>query len=407
MPQVLEETIRQLKSIRLALILLGRFSWLRMLTRERVSDKLPDARIGWLAFEHAYRCDEYLAHTYQEQSVRIYWSEDAKRYASSDPSGGQIDTILIDIGSRIIKWITSLQMTIEEVPVLAPIGDVVRDVSSSLPFITQNALEVLHASSFDDSARTNSCVCRTIQGPRHVAIDPAFTPTDSLMDQPAPVFGDSVELATPYFWTLAMRESMASESTALSGIEYDGLPISFYRDIAKQTWDEMRHAQMFFELAVELIPYYGASLLDSDPRKALVHQFKETRTGLPVPKERNLYEAMWNADLPERLVIMQIKTEGPAVAAIRKKLKTKLCVVYPKIRLAFQVDEQDERSHAAIGARWLKYLIPDSTDRAELMAQAELLRGVLLLTSFSHYNSISLPELVYKYSTGKVMPVAN
>jgi hypothetical protein len=70
----------------------------------------------------------------------------------------------------------------------------------------------------------------------------------------APEFSERLQDAVPYFWTLAIREAMACDSCALSGIEYDNLPLEFYRDIAKQAWDEAIHAEMFLRLSVELMP---------------------------------------------------------------------------------------------------------------------------------------------------------
>jgi hypothetical protein len=41
--------------------------------------------------------------------------------------------------------------------------------------------------------------------------------------------------------------------------------------------------------------------------------FFKTGSGLPIPSEGNFYEVMWRADLVERLILMQIQTETPAV----------------------------------------------------------------------------------------------
>jgi len=73
-------------------------------------------------------------------------------------------------------------------------------------------------------------------------------------------------------------------------VEYDGLPLAFYRDFAKQARDEMRHALLFFRLGVDLLPSFLAWPPPDHPLVPGARRFAETGSGLPVPRERNLYE---------------------------------------------------------------------------------------------------------------------
>ena len=50
--------------------------------------------------------------------------------------------------------------------------------------------------------------------------------------------GDLLEDIMPSFWSVAHSEMLAAELCALSIIEYDHLPLKFYLDLAKQSWDE-------------------------------------------------------------------------------------------------------------------------------------------------------------------------
>lgn len=111
---------------------------------------------------------------------------------------------------------------------------------------------------------------QVLTGPLAVALDPAFEPTYSLLQRPVPTFGDTVAKAVPYFWGLAIRESLAADLCALSAIEYDSMPLQFYRDMAKQCWDEMRHASYFFDAAIDMLDELEAGLDEDEIGRAHV-----------------------------------------------------------------------------------------------------------------------------------------
>jgi hypothetical protein len=46
---------------------------------------------------------------------------------------------------------------------------------------------------------------------------------------------------------------------------------------------------------------------------------------------------------------------------------------------------------------WLRYLIPDEKERGTRIEEVELLRGFLILTTFSHHGGGELTDLVERY----------
>jgi hypothetical protein len=245
---------------------------------------------------------------------------------------------------------------------------------------------------------------RKIIGPRTSHLDPIFSAEYSLQEFVAPTRADRIESMVPYFWTLSSREAMVCDSCLLSAIEYDGLPLQFYRDMARQAADEARHAVMYLDLAVELMPSFLDRARHDDQSATLIRKFLNGAGKLPVPKEGNLFFSMWHASLQERLVIMQITTEGAAVASTRKAIDSALAQEFPSVKRAFEVDYYDEVAHTRIGTRWLKYLCPNSAQRKNVVENAKLLRGILILTCFvTHDDSGNIASLMGRYGANQVM----
>jgi hypothetical protein len=214
------------------------------------------------------------------------------------------------------------------------------------------------------------------------------------METPTPAFGDSVVEAVPYFWNLAAREAMASDLCSLSIIEYDGLPLAFYRDFAKQALDEAGHAKYFLSTAISQLPSLIKALSDDHSVRASATSFMKTGTGLSIPKERNLYEAIWNATLAERLILMHHDTEAPAVAGMKRRIESAYCQANPDIAAGFEIVRRDEISHAHIGHTWLQYLFPDRKDLEGAIRSARVMRGLLLSVAFAHYQGGNSGEVV-------------
>ena len=230
--------------------------------------------------------------------------------------------------------------------------------------------------------KTIRTAIKRVTGPCASSLDPSFSREYSLQDYMAPVRADSLDLVVPYFWTLSTREAMVCDSCLLSSFEYDGLPLRFHQDMAQQAADEARHAVMYLDLAIELMPAYLASANADDRTAIIIREFLDGTGRLPVPKEGNLYPCMWHASLEERLVIMQIATEGEAVSSTRRAIDSSLAQTFPSVKRAFEVDYYDEVAHTRIGTRWLRHLRPDARLRKTAIEEAALLKGVLLLTCF-------------------------
>lgn len=245
---------------------------------------------------------------------------------------------------------------------------------------------------------------KKVTGPRTSHLDSAFSAGYSLQEFAAPIRADRIELMVPYFWTLSAREAMVCDLCLLSAIEYDGLPLQFYGDMARQAADEARHAVMYLDLAIELMPSYLESARQGDHTAKLIRKFLNGSGKLPVPKEGNLFSCMWHANLEERLVIMQITTEGAAVASTRQAIDSTLAQKFPSVKRAFEVDYYDEVAHTRIGTRWLRYLCPNAAGRKNAIENAKLLRGILILTCFvSHDNSNDIVSLMDRYGTNRMI----
>jgi uncharacterized ferritin-like protein (DUF455 family) len=201
-----------------------------------------------------------------------------------------------------------------------------------------------------------------------------------------------------------VREAMVCDSCLLSAVEYDGLPLQFYLDMSRQAADEARHAVMYLDLAIELMPSYLECPKRDNQTAARVREFLAGSGQLPVAKEGNLFPCMWHASLEERLTIMQITTEGAAVASTRKAIGSSLAQQFPSIKRAFEVDYLDEVAHTRIGTRWLRYLCPDAAQRRAVVEDAKLLRGILLLTCFVPDDaSGNFAEIVDRFGTNQDM----
>ena len=263
-------------------------------------------------------------------------------------------------------------------------------------------------SQFDDAALSIDRLTRNptkkIVGPSTSRLDPIFSAEYSLQEFVAPLRADRIEIIVPYFWTLSMREAMVCNSCLLSAVEYDGLPLQFYMDMARQAADEARHAVMYLDLAIELMPSYLECPRRDAQTVVRIREFLVGNGQLPVPKEGNLFPCMWHASLEERLIIMQITTEGPAVASTRQAINSSLAQRFPNVKRAFEVDYFDEIAHARIGTRWLRYLCPDVTERKAAIDDAKLLRGILLLTCFAPIDdSSNIADLAHRSHANQLM----
>ncbi len=187
---------------------------------------------------------------------------------------------------------------------------------------------------------------------------------------------------------------MAAELCALNVLEYDGLPLAYYRDFAKQCWDEVRHAQFYLRLAVELLHDFMARAPAGHPLLPGARAFLATGKGLGVPREGNLYVVAWSAPLDERLVLMHLDTEAPAVPALRRELESPFCAKNPGIASDLALTLLDEAAHARIGKRWLAHLHPEPERRDAAIERARMLRGVYVAAALAAGAGLPLGEVI-------------
>ena len=153
---------------------------------------------------------------------------------------------------------------------------------------------------------------------------------------------------------------------------------------------------MYLNLGLSFFKEMEAILPSQSNLYQIIHSYNASKKGLPVPKNRNTYVAILNAGLEERIILMNILTEGPAVARLSMKMKRRVAAQYPEIRRAYEFDRVDESFHARIGSYWLKYLIPDLKERKQRIEDAKLLKGFLLVTSLSENSDASFEELALR-----------
>jgi hypothetical protein len=403
-PITLSDLLTELQVIGQCLIALGRLYWLHCLCEPRMAQKRHGARVAARMVDEAWRIDDFQHRHYQVKTSIVRWPVVLKRHvnevlANGNVVGTELSTLIARLGQHVRHETDNLMGRLEGVAHFEPAYDLLREIK---PLFA--SFQPLRDRDFSDLTTEDSGIFRSLQGPKSVDIDPVFARDYSLLEKTTPPFDGTLPNSVQYFWALALREAAASNWCALSGFEYDGLPIEFYRDMAKQAWDEARHAVLFLDVALKLFPTLQTELPSHDPLQKVIQLYYTTGTGLPVPLEGSLYEALWNAELPERLILLQIDTEGKAVATSKGRQQLQLSQEIPFLMEALRVDQRDEISHASYGHKWLRFLIRDSFERAKVIETTRLLRGVLLLTCFSHQHNRPLDALVTEYSSGKRFP---
>jgi hypothetical protein len=323
----LADVVRAVTHIEKLLLHLARYNWIMVLGKPSFAAKLSHAERACRLFDQVTRLSDFLFRTVQRKSPLIFWSDTWHPAGYISRSGiflPEIESRILRLEAQIANHTSSLLERLCLATEYRNWYGMISDcgvVGSSGPIDPQ----------IDDepnidakNSRIFSSPRKAITGPQRSDLDKRFYGSYSILSTKTPEFSDRLEDAVPYFWTLAIREAMACDSCALSGVEYDGMPIEFYRDLSKQTWDEARHAEMFLRLSSDLMPEVLSSPELQPWVKNAIYSFTVEGAPLPVPIEGNMYEAMWSADLAPRLILMQIQTEGAAVGRIRRRLKSKL-----------------------------------------------------------------------------------
>jgi hypothetical protein len=298
-----------------------------------------------------------------------------------------LDLVKLDAKLIISKIETSIQLKTVYRPIINLISKIKPLISAVL---NDKSLEPIHI----QGSKNITGIHRALYGIMHPPLDSVYKPTFSVLKKELPKYGESLVEAAPYYWCLSARECMASDMCNLMLMEYDGMPIDFYYDMAKQAWDEIRHSVFFLEVAEKLIPKLILQLRECDPLYQCLKEYQLTKSGLPIPLEKNLYEAIWNATLFERLILMHHDTETPGIKRIKSRIESGFNQQYPFIVNGLEVVMREEITHARLGKRWIKYLVPHKDTLDEAIKQTRMLRGVLLLTSCAHHQKKNLTGLL-------------
>ena len=378
------------------LVTLARLSALALLGELRAVDKEERAREAVQRIEQAAAVADFALRYYQLKPTNVAWSLADRPDQQGLLTDGRVAmsatrAAIAAAAQETANLIADLRSAATATPMLAPLSLLLPQIAATLP-ASSGAGPSAHA-----TEPLQREPVQVLRGPRQVDLDPAFDPTIDLLDPANREVIDSHR--APFFWNLSIREEMASELCSLSMVEYDGLPLAFHRDFAKQAWDEMRHALLFFRLGVDLLPSFLAWAPADHPLLPGARRFAETGSGLPVPRERNLYELTWNATLTERVILMHIDSETPSLATFTKELRSDYCKERPAVAAEIELAGHDEASHARFGKIWFEHLVPEKADRKLAMERTLLLRGVLMLTAFSHYSDAPLVEMMTRFSS--------
>ena len=374
-----------------ALATLGRLHALRNLGAHHVLDREAAARDFVKCIDAASQLEDFASRYYHARRDLVSWPLTIHRDRDSIVVNGEIDlSALMAVTAQVevstIAILEGLRAIAESSLLARPLLLLLQRTEFCFPPHSTEGLPY-SSLSFDHCDRPT----KVLRGPTTVHLGPHFKLTYSVTDQRPPEFGESIEENVPYFWVMAARETLASQMCALSAVEYDGLPLAFYSDMAKQCWDEARHSLSFVLLARKI------TVAKQNGTENGGSQFEAEDEGFPIPKEGNFYEAMLNADLAQRLVLMNQRTEAPAIPSITKRLSSEFCRQHESVAEFYEFDRVDETSHAAIGNRWLRQLIPDESERNAVAEEADLLRGVLMLTAFAHHGGGSLADLAERF----------
>jgi len=404
-PLGVDRLATRLESIATGLTTLSRLHALKLLGAADSLGKLNEARAASVSIDGAAQVEEFLGRYFQRQLRKIAWPDawhpnQRGFVADCKVTTRRLTIAAATLANEVANEVAGLRAVVSEdlcgsavEPLLAQLATILPPASSTVRRDTRTLTGA------DEGPPRRSAI-----GPTHVKTDPVFRPSFSLMDRAIPHWTLASNVAVPHFWTVCIKETLGAELCALSMVEYDGLPLAFYRDMAKQAWDEMRHALLYLRAAIKLIPELRASLVTDEPLAIELANFERTGRGLPIPIERNLYEAIWNSTLAERLVLFQVDTEVPGSARKKKKQATRELDDHPDLARAIEYDLMDEQDHKRVGRTWLKYLIPDPADRRESIGATRLIRGILMLTAFAHHGRRDLGDLIADFSERGFIP---
>ncbi|MBC8952455.1 ferritin-like domain-containing protein [Xenorhabdus sp. PB62.4] len=136
------------------------------------------------------------------------------------------------------------------------------------------------------------------------------------------------------YYVLVDVEISAMEVCAHQMLKNDDMPYEFRLDLAKQIWDESRHAKYIYELFVGL----GGDLYSEYYTNSVVERYMKSST------------------LLESLIIQQILQEGNAVEINLFLINELIKQDRHEEANAFVNINNDEAFHVQIGNKWISYL---------------------------------------------------
>jgi hypothetical protein len=370
-----------LEQLRLGYATLGRLELLLQLGAPTQVEKERHAAAAFLYVEAAVRLQAILKTRLHRRSPNLQWPSSLS-VGSLIGLEGTVSTQATDVHNRLTEHLRSVSgrfcASAGSFEMTTPLAEAVE----GLPLGTSNtASDFVLVGGLQDAG-----VRQALKGPRAVHLDPVFERAQSVLDRRHPAFEPSDPGAAEHYWCLSAQETLAADLCALCAVEYDGLPLAFYYDMAFQAWDESRHAVCYLRLGIELLEAARSTYAADHPVLLAAAPFFSTGRGLPVALEGNFYEAIYNCDLVQRLVLMQHDSEAPGIRPKRRLLRTPFVTERPLLRDVLFFDMHDEMNHARIGATWLRHLLPDRDTRRAAIEETRLLRGFFLLTSIAQYS---------------------
>ena len=380
-----------LKSLNSYLLSLGRLYFLKLLLEDSIDQKLRNSQKGFFYIDYSIKLESILIKSLNQKKKTIKWDDNIKSVIQDIISNKNLE-LLKSLESKLeIKSNSIVHFLISKIEndvLLNPLWGILNDLRLLLE---DKSFEDIVSTDIDTLGSSN--VERVFFGPSEIKLDKVFDTSYDNLDYTLPENGNTLEEIVPSCWSVSQGELRACELCALSIIEYDNLPLQFYWDFSKQSWDEARHSRIYLNLSLSFFEELKMTLDHDNPLYLIIKSFLENQRGLPLPKDRNTYDAILNAELDERIILLNVLTEGPAVGRLTQKIKKEICVRYPQIKRVLEFDKVDEMFHARIGNYWLKYLIPNIKKRKQRIEDAKLLKGFLLLTSIVEYSGGRIEEL--------------
>ena len=355
-----------------------------------VSVKVNTARQAWLQMQSAVELHENLRQFYgfRDELRSAYTSEGAalaRTVAGAPESEAEVG--ISRAKSAAMSTLHQAQIAASH-ELFAPIRISLDRAFVSLDAEWSTPRERYLPEVLQTSQALDACL-QSVRGPIESILDPAFDQAASPDEAGNPPFDGEPTDTLRFLWTLAAREGMASDLAALNSAEYDNMPIAYYEDFVKQTWDEARHCNFYLGILPEVYEILKDQIPEGAPERLSIERFLQEGIGLEIPYEGTCYTSIWNASLEERLVLMNLRTEGPSISTKRKRMQGFLCSAIPRLRLGIAIDACEERNHAAYGARWLRYLHPEPRERRDQIECADSLRGFLMATTLAGRRNIA------------------